>query len=125
MDLTFIITFCITLAVLLLFSLISEYSSKSNKEEKPKSYSDLLKEPEWQEKRQEILKRDNYKCCYCGSTDKLCVHHKYYLQYPNHEKVKPWNYPDDALITLCNKCHYKIHKRKPIKVYYRKYDTNS
>ena len=125
MDLIFIITFCITLAILLLFSLISEYSPKSNKEEKPKSYSDLLKCSEWQEKRQEILKRDNYKCCYCGSTDKLCVHHKYYLQYPNHEKVEPWNYPDDALITLCNKCHYKVHKRKPIKVYYRKYDTNS
>ena len=125
MDLIFIITFCITLAVLLLFSLISEYSPKSNKEEKLKSYSDLLKCSEWQEKRQEILKRDNYKCCYCGSTDKLCVHHKYYLQYPNHKKVKPWNYPNDALITLCNKCHYGVHKNKQIKVYYKKYDTNS
>ena len=43
MNLIFIITFCVTLAVLLLFSLISEYSPKSNKEVKPKSYSDLLK----------------------------------------------------------------------------------
>ena len=78
-----------------------------------------------QEKRKSILKRDNYKCRYCSSTNNLCVHHKYYLQYPNHKKVKPWNYPDDALITLCNKCHYRVHKNKQIKVYYKKYDTNS
>lgn len=99
--------------------------SVSNKTITKESYSDLLKYSEWQTKRQEILKRDNYKCCYCGSTNKLCVHHKYYLQYPNHQKVNPWDYPDDALITLCNKCHYKVHQHKPIKVYYKKYDTNS
>ena len=125
MNSIFIITFCITL-VILLFPLIFENRSKSNinKGEKLKSYSDLLKEQEWQEKRLEILKRDNYKCKYCGSTKNLCVHHKYYLQYPNHKKVKPWNYPNDALITLCNKCHYRVHKNKQIKVYYKKYDTD-
>ena len=98
---------------------INRPTQNSSKEE---TYNDLLKRPEWQEKRLKILQRDEYRCKYCGSTDKLCVHHKYYLQYPNHEKVKPWNYPDDALITLCNKCHYKVHKRKPIKVYYKKYE---
>ena len=99
--------------------------NKSNINKPSESYSDLLKRPEWQEKRLKILKRDGNKCCYCGNTDKLHVHHKYYLQYPNHQKVKPWNYPDNALITLCNRCHYRVHKNKQIKVYYKKYDSDS
>ena len=122
-----IITIFVTLLVIWLGSYIGiKWINKPTQNlPKEETYNDLLKRPEWQEKRQEILKRDNYKCCYCGSTDKLCVHHKYYLQYPDHQKVKPWNYPNDALITLCNKCHYGVHKNKQIKVYYKKYDTNS
>ena len=86
------------------------------------SYDDLLKSPRWLDKRNIILERDHYKCCYCGSTYKLQVHHKYYSKYPNGKKVDPWNYSNDALITLCDKCHKKVHQRKTIKVYYRKYD---
>ena len=35
----------------------------------------------------------------------LHVHHKYYQ-----EGLLPWEYPDDALMTLCYKCHEKLHK---------------
>ena len=87
------------------------------------TYSDLLQKDEWRQKRLVILNRDRFKCRYCGCTQNLQVHHKYYLQYPNHQKVKPWNYPDDALITLCDKCHLKVHQTKQIKVYYKKYDS--
>lgn len=34
----------------------------------------------------------------------LNVHHKYYI-----EGVKPWDYEDSALVTLCQDCHYKRH----------------
>ena len=78
---------------------------------------------EWKSKRGYILKRDNYKCQWCGKQEQLQVHHKYYSKYPNNVKVQPWNYPNDALITLCNECHQKAHKKK-IKVYYRKYTEN-
>ena len=88
---------------------------------KPKqTYDDLLRTEEWKEKRNHILMRDGCQCQWCGSTTNLNVHHKYYLQYPNHRKVKPWNYPDDALITLCRDCHKKAHQKK-VKVYYTKY----
>lgn len=87
------------------------------------SYDDLLKSPRWLDKRNIILERDHHKCCYCGSTYNLQVHHKYYSKYPNGKKVDPWNYSNDALITLCDKCHKKVHQRKTIKVYYRKYDN--
>lgn len=35
----------------------------------------------------------------------LHVHHKYYIL-----GRKPWEYPNDALITLCSDCHEKLHK---------------
>lgn len=88
-------------------------------------YSDLLHTAEWRNKRERILKRDNYRCVYCGRRHvKLHVHHKYYSAYPNGILVYPWNYPDDAFITLCAYCHQRVHVRKKIKVYYRRYTNN-
>lgn len=89
------------------------------------TYSDLLHTTKWRNKREKILKRDNYRCVYCGRRHaKLHVHHKYYSAYPNGVLVYPWNYPDDALITLCSYCHQRVHARKKIKVYYRRYTDN-
>ena len=42
----------------------------------------------------------------------LQVHHKYYIK----EKL-PWEYNDDALITLCNWCHFKLHQDQIIPIY--------
>lgn len=65
------------------------------------NYSELLKNPLWQRKRLEILGRDNFVCQSCGVTNRtLHVHHCYY------ERGKmPWEYPPEALITLCEICH--------------------
>lgn len=71
-------------------------------------YAILLKRPEWQRKRLEILQRDNFKCAKCGSDKKtLNVHHKYYIN-----GLFPWEYPDDAYITLCEDCHSLEHNIK-------------
>lgn len=91
---------------------------------KPSSYSDLLNTEEWRNKRLKIIKRDNCRCIYCSNRFHLHVHHKYYSAYPNGVLVDPWNYPDDALITLCAYCHQRVHARKKIKVYYRRYTDN-
>lgn len=84
-------------------------------------YDKLLDSKEWKEKRQLIIIRDFYRCRYCGSEQNLQVHHKYYNKYPNGKKVLPWDYPNDALITLCDSCHKRIHETKKIKTYFRKY----
>lgn len=89
---------------------------RRKKEEKQREYGKLLQAPEWKEKRQEILIRDNFHCRYCGGTEGLQVHHKYYTKNADGSRPKPWEYPDDALITLCRKCHSEIHKDK-IKTY--------
>ena len=86
-------------------------------------YDSLLKTNEWRNKREKILYRDGYKCRWCGSMFDLNVHHKYYSAYPNGVLAKPWDYPDDALITLCKDCHKKAHQNKKIKTYHRKYTT--
>jgi 5-methylcytosine-specific restriction endonuclease McrA len=74
------------------------------------TYLEKLKDPRWQKKRLEIMQRDEFMCRKCfdkGST--FNVHHKYYI-YNN----DPWDYPDELLITLCEKCHDEEEESKYI-----------
>ena len=54
--------------------------------------------------RKKVLERDGYKCQKCGSTEKLNVHHiKSFAEFPDErEKIENG-------ITLCEKCHRKLH----------------
>ena len=83
-------------------------------------YREDLNDERWKRKREKILKRDGYKCRWCGSIDDLQVHHKYYNKYPDGSRVRAWDYPDDALIVLCRDCHKKYHSKYKNKSYYRK-----
>jgi len=66
-------------------------------------YSELLRNPFWQKRRNEILERDQYTCQCCNDQlTNLQVHHKYYIS-----GKMPWEYPDEALITVCELCHEK------------------
>lgn len=66
-------------------------------------YIELLRHPYWQKKRLEIFNRDNFTCMYCGDTQtNLQVHHLYYRF-----ELLPWQYPNEALETLCDLCHLK------------------
>ena len=72
------------------------------------NYSELLKHPKWQKKRLKILERDKFQCRSCEDDSKtLHVHHLYYDY-----KLKPWEYSDDDLVTLCEDCHDIIHSLK-------------
>jgi|SRR6185503_856277 len=64
-------------------------------------YLEKLRDPRWQRKRLEIMQRDEFMCQMCfDSENTLNVHHNYYK--PN---ADPWNYPAEALVTLCESCH--------------------
>ena len=69
-------------------------------------YAELLKDPLWKNKRRRIVYRDGGKCTVCGSKKILQVHHTFYYQQP----TKPWDYPDESLITVCKVCHEDYHK---------------
>lgn len=79
--------------------------------QKNESYTDQLKDSRWKKKRSLIIKRDKFKCTECGCLDTLNVHHKYYVK-----GKKAWEYPNNALITLCEKCHTKWHEEHVIEV---------
>jgi len=71
------------------------------------SYSEKLKDPRWQRKRLEIMDRDSWQCRHCESKEKtLNVHHIYY-----HKGAAPWEYENEMLLTLCEKCHEMIEIR--------------
>lgn len=70
-----------------------------------KTYADKLLDPRWQKKKNLTLERDNYTCQYCKLEHKtLNVHHFCYLVGGD-----PCEVPDDALITLCDDCHFIEH----------------
>jgi len=78
-----------------------------------KQYHNHLKNPLWKQKRKEILERDNNKCTKCEATTFLEVHHLNY-------KGKPWEVPNEWLITVCKDCHAEIHRKKGKKKYVKK-----
>jgi len=80
-------------------------------------YKELLKDPRWQRKRLEIFQRDDWTCKYCGNSEiELHAHHKEYIK-----DLKPWEYEDSLLITVCRICHDQMHLkiRTRKKVYFK------
>jgi hypothetical protein len=72
-------------------------------------YESLLNTPEWQQKRVEIITRDRGICQRCGTGEMpIQVHHTYY------KDTLPWEYDNDALISVCEACHKAIHLTEKI-----------
>lgn len=88
------------------------------------TYEEELSDQRWKAKRERILKRDGYKCCWCGSRNNLQVHHRYYEKYPDGSRAEAWDYPDSALMILCDNCHKKCHSKYKIKIYRRKHNVH-
>lgn len=76
--------------------------------QKWKPYAEKLRDPRWQKKRLEVMERDGFTCQNCGDKEStLNVHHWYYAAGND-----PWDYPDEALATLCEDCHDTIESLK-------------
>lgn len=65
--------------------------------------NDYLKSDAWQRKRYVVLKRDNWRCVYCGARATQ-VHHKRYAKYNIGREPIKW------LVSICNSCHEKKHR---------------
>lgn len=75
------------------------------------TYVEKLRDPRWQKKRLEILKRDKWKCKYCNDEKtELHVHHIKYTE------AHPWDEKMENLMALCKDCHkiVELHKSKGI-----------
>jgi hypothetical protein len=60
----------------------------------------------WQKRRAAVMKRDGNRCVFCGSSEKLSVHHKVKAKHGGTD------HPDN-LVTLCGRCHRLADRRKP------------
>jgi hypothetical protein len=68
-------------------------------------YWELLKDPRWLKRRDQIITLFGRVCWQCKATEgAMHVHHRYYIS-----KRLPWDYPDVALRVLCEECHQWKH----------------
>ena len=75
------------------------------------SYGALLFDKRWKELRVKILIRDEYKCRNCNKTEELQIHHRqYHFSNKLRKFNKPWEYPNNLLITFCKRCHQNGHQ---------------
>jgi 5-methylcytosine-specific restriction endonuclease McrA len=61
-------------------------------------YSEL-----YEQLRNEVLRRDGWRCQSCGSMSNLEVHHKDFRSHSGEDS-------EENLITLCNACHAAVHR---------------
>ena len=81
------------------------------------SYGKLLFDSRWKEKRALILHRDNMQCIVCKGRLNLQVHHRQYHYLKQFDQFKPpWDYPNNLLVTLCEKCHKKGHNKYKVPI---------
>ena len=52
--------------------------------------------------RRQVLRRDRWRCQYCGAMSNLEVHHKRFRSHSGHDS-------EENLITLCSVCHSSLH----------------
>lgn len=77
-------------------------------------YQSQLRTIQWAMRSEQIKARDGYICERCGANHfkkRMETHHRYYIF-----GADAWDYPDEALTTLCIDCHRKAHllERIPI-----------
>ena len=65
--------------------------------------NDYLKSEAWMRKRYVVMKRDNWRCVYCGGLASQ-VHHKKYAKYNIGKE------PIDWLVSVCKSCHDNQHQ---------------
>jgi 5-methylcytosine-specific restriction endonuclease McrA len=63
-----------------------------------------LDDREYQELREQVLRRDGWRCQFCGSITNLEVHHQQFRSHSGSDQ-------EENLITLCSGCHSSLHRR--------------
>ena len=58
----------------------------------------------YQSLRQQVLRRDGWKCQSCGTMSNLEIHHKQFRSHSGDDS-------EQNLITLCTACHTTVHHR--------------
>ncbi len=85
------------------FFLIKQAHFEHGRKRRREYYRNVyLKSDAWKRKRYVVLKRDNWKCVYCGRPATQ-VHHKRYAKYNIGREPIEW------LVSICKSCHNARH----------------
>jgi len=71
---------------------------------RPKASGLRLDPLSYESLRQQILRRDGWRCQSCGTMSNLEVHHREFRSHSGEDS-------EENLITLCAACHAKLHHR--------------
>lgn len=94
----------LSLLIRSIFDEILKPSESEIKRQNRRDYyiNEYLKSDAWKRKRYVVLKRDNWKCVYCGAPATQ-VHHKRYA------KINIGKEPIEWLVSICKPCHERQH----------------
>ena len=70
---------------------------------RPKRAPQRLDPDQYDTLRNQVLRRDGWRCQICGAMSNLEVHHKGFRSHSGADS-------EENLIALCNGCHTKIHR---------------
>ena len=89
--------------VVVVIALLRRWVFERNRKRRQEYYRNVyLKSDDWRRKRYVVLKRDNWRCVYCGSRATQ-VHHIKYAKYNIGRE------PIDWLVSVCKSCHDSMH----------------
>ena len=70
---------------------------------RPKSSPQRLESDQYDSLRSQVLRRDGWRCQFCGAMSNLEVHHKDFRSHSGDDS-------EENLIALCNACHTALHR---------------
>ncbi|MGO9108213.1 MAG: HNH endonuclease [Thermoguttaceae bacterium] len=71
---------------------------------RPKAAASRLDFLSYDSLRQQVLRRDGWRCQSCGTMTNLEVHHREFRSHSGADL-------EENLITLCTACHARVHRR--------------
>lgn len=91
------------LLVLIAIAALKRRQFETKRKQRQDYYREVfLKSDAWKRKRYVVLKRDNWRCVYCGRPATQ-VHHKRYAKYNIGKEPIEW------LVSVCKSCHESVH----------------
>lgn len=89
--------------IVVVIALLKRWAFERSRKRRQEYYRNVyLKSDDWRRKRYVVLRRDNWRCVYCGSRATQ-VHHKKYAKYNIGRE------PIDWLVSVCKSCHDSMH----------------
>jgi hypothetical protein len=103
LDVEYKLLIIIVIATAIAISILKHLAFVWKRKQRRKYYrEEYLNSEEWQRKRYIVLKRDNWRCVYCGEKATQVHHKKYSKRNIGKEPIR-W------LVSVCKSCHESLH----------------